>query len=254
MDLRAAHGGQEAQLALAQSRDRARRTHRAIENDGHALRPTLALDGLDEIVERFAVLGATRQGAPAQGVAVLVAQKQDADLVAVVEALLGATALGEVRATPLEPEGDRLVAFAQALPEGERGLSDVEVAQQVADIVDVVELLANARREALHRQQVRGLGGQALEVIELAIAAKSSRALRKPFTASLSHFSGTAAWAATRAAARRIACTGALSRPKCYPAGSVASRRMLRPRMTAGACHEETDQVRRPRRVAPRSR
>jgi len=43
------------------------------------------------------------QRAPAQRIAALVAQQQDADLVTVVQALLGAAALSEVGATPLEP-------------------------------------------------------------------------------------------------------------------------------------------------------
>ena len=46
----------------------------------------------------------------------------------------------------------------------------------------------------------------------------------------------------------------ALPRLRCYRAGSVASRKLLPPRMTAGACHEETGQFGRPRRVASRSR
>jgi hypothetical protein len=103
VDLGATHGGQEAQLALAEPRDRPRGGHGSVEDDGYALRPVLAFDGFDEIVECLPVLGTARQGAPAQRVAVLVAQKQDADLVSVVEALLGAAALGEVWATPFEP-------------------------------------------------------------------------------------------------------------------------------------------------------
>jgi len=149
--------GQEVELAAGETRHGASGTHRTVEGDGDALGPWLPLDVFDQRTHGFGILHMPWEGRPTQRVAAVIAEKENADLEPVPEALLGATALGEVWPPSLEP------GIRQVREQGNEGAITLLVPtnQSLLEVgLDMVELVEDTMDPRVVR--LRGSNAQEL--------------------------------------------------------------------------------------------